>query len=69
MHAAAAGQNSTVKFLLDKKADPNITDNMKWTSLHHAVNSGGVGVTKLLVEGNDFVVNNVKITRGVFTVF
>jgi len=51
MHAAAAGQEKTVKLLLENKADPNVTDNMKWTSLHHAVNSGGLGVTKLLVEG------------------
>ena len=51
MHASAAGQEKTVKLLLENKANPNETDNMKWTSLHHAVNSGGLGVTKLLIEG------------------
>ena len=50
MHAAAAGQADTVKYLLKHKADPNMTDNMKWTPLHHAVSSGGLSVAKLLVE-------------------
>ena len=50
MHAAAAGQADTVKYLLKHNADPNMTDNMKWTPLHHAVSSGGLSVAKLLVE-------------------
>ena len=50
MHAASAGQVDTVKFLLANGANVNVTDNMKWTALHHAVTSGGVEVSKLLVE-------------------
>jgi len=50
MHAAAAGQLETVKFLLDSGADVNTQDNMRWTALHHAVTSGGADVAKLLID-------------------
>ena len=54
MHAASAGQVDTVNMLLKRGADPGERDNMGWTALHHAVSSGGINVTKSLVEaGSD----------------
>lgn len=50
MHAATAGQVDTVNMLLKRGADSAERDNMGWTALHHAVSSGGLGVTKALVE-------------------
>lgn len=50
MHAAAAGNLDTVKFLISRGANIHATDNMRWTALHHAVSSGGFEVTQALVE-------------------
>ena len=50
MHAAAAGNVETVKFLISRGANIHATDNMRWTALHHAVSSGGFEVTQALVE-------------------
>ena len=62
MHAAAAGQADTVEMLLKKGANPNERDNMGWSALHHAVSSGGLAVTKLLVEAESDI--HAKTSNG-----
>ena len=65
MHAAAAGQTDTVKFLLDNGASVEEKDNMNWTALHHAVTSGGVEVTRILIQAGADVcaktINNATV--------
>ena len=62
MHAAAAGQADTVEMLLKKGANPNERANMGWTALHHAVSSGGLAVTKLLIEAESDI--HAKTSNG-----
>ena len=48
--AAGAGSEGMVRLLLDKGANPNVTEDEEWTSLHIAVDRGRDDVVKLLLQ-------------------
>ena len=61
MHASSGPYAETVRLLLERKADPNLADNVeKWTALMFAAGEGQTEVVKLLLKhGADASIKDV----------